>query len=101
GYQRRELWTDEGWRWRDRVQAEQPAYWRRQAGRGWLRRNFDIWVPLEDHLPVLHVNWYEADAYCRWAGRRLVTEAEWEMAASAEPASGGVSDRKRLFPWGD
>ena len=47
------------------------------------------------------MNWYEAEAYCAWAGRRLPTEAEWEMAASAEPFSGGVSARKRLFPWGD
>ena len=46
---------------------------------------------------MLHVNWYEADAYCRWSDRRLPTEFEWEMAASTEPDS----SRKRRFPWGD
>ncbi len=102
GYQRRELWHDEGWSWRESVGAEHPVYWRRAPGDGWLRRNFDAWVPLEPHRPVLHVNWYEASAYCRWAGRRLPTEIEWETAAAGEPApSGGLSERKRRFPWGD
>ena len=96
GYRRRQWWSDEGWRWRQEAAAEHPVYWERQAS-GWWRRDFDRWLPLEPHRPVLHVNWYEAEAYCRWSGRRLPTEAEWEAAAAVEPASG----RKRRFPWGD
>ena len=94
GYKRRELWSDEGWTWRETVNADHPVYWSFKDG-AWWRRNFDQLVPLEVRHPVLHVNWHEADAYCRWAGRRLPTEAEWEMAVS------GGSDRKRRFPWGD
>jgi iron(II)-dependent oxidoreductase len=103
GYQRSELWSEAGWRWRQSADAEHPVYWRQESTSRWLRRHFDQWVPLEDRIAVIHVNWYEADAYCRWAGRRLPTEAEWEMAASCEPSSDGcgINARKRVYPWGD
>ena len=102
GYRQRDLWSEAGWAWRDRVNAEQPIYWKRASDGGWLRRDFDRWVSLEPHRPVIHVNWYEADAYCRWADRRLPTEAEWELAASGEPGDvGRTNSRKRRFTWGD
>lgn len=102
GYERRELWSQSGWQWRESVNARHPVYWHAADGK-WLRRHFDQLLPLGNYMPVLHVNWYEADAYCRWAGRRLPSEVEWEMAACAEPTSDGlgITERKRRFPWGD
>src|SRR5215470_2977682 len=103
GYSRKELWSEPGWTSRDGIGAEHPVYWKPESAGRWLRRNFDHWVPLEPHRPVLHVNWWEAEAYCNWAGRRLPTELEWEVAASAAPKhfERELGDAKRRFPWGD
>jgi iron(II)-dependent oxidoreductase len=101
GYRQEELWSEDGWQWRQSINAEHPLHWQREASGRWLRRHFNQWVPLEPHRAVIHVNWYEADAYCRWAGRRLPTEAEWEVTAATEPDGHGLSRRKRRFPWGD
>jgi iron(II)-dependent oxidoreductase len=98
GYLQRRFWSEEGWRWREQTEAHHPVYWRCEAPGRWLRQDFDRWVPLELHRPVMHVNWYEADAYCRWAERRLPTEVEWEIAASFTDRRSG---QKRRFPWGD
>jgi iron(II)-dependent oxidoreductase len=95
GYRRSELWSEAGWRWREDANATQPIYWARRPPGGWQRRDFDRWLPLEPHRPVFHINWYEAEAYCRWAGRRLPTEAEWELAAV------GPATPKPRFPWGN
>jgi gamma-glutamyl hercynylcysteine S-oxide synthase len=95
GYRRRDLWHDTGWSFQRSEHLEHPLFWRR-AARGWERRRFGVWEPLPPDEPVCHVCWYEADAYARWAGGRLPTEAEWEKAAASAP--GG---RVRRFPWGD
>ena len=97
GYRNRPLWSEPGWAWRTENDASHPVYWTREGPGRWLRRDFDRWIALEPNRPVIHVNWYEADAYCRWAGRRLPTEAEWEAAA----AYNGAGKPKRRFPWGD
>jgi iron(II)-dependent oxidoreductase len=95
GYQRRAFWSEEGWRWRSAAAAEHPVYWIREQG-AWLERRFNEIEPLDPARPVMHVSFFEAEAYGRWAGRRLPTEAEWEYAAAYGPG-----EKKRRYPWGN
>jgi iron(II)-dependent oxidoreductase len=96
GYDDPRFWTPQGWDHRQRAGLIAPMTWRRDGGQ-WVRTAFGVTEPVAPAEPVLHVSWYEADAYARWAGRRLPTEAEWEKAARFDPATG----RSRRFPWGD
>jgi iron(II)-dependent oxidoreductase len=93
GYRDRRHWSEEGWAWRTAAEAEHPVHWTRNAS-AWNRRRFDATAPLEPHHPVIHVSWHEAEAYCRWAGRRLPTEEEWEVAAAGKAPL--TSDRANL-----
>ena len=96
GYDNPRWWTAAGWDHRQRAGLIAPLFWRRDGG-GWVRTRFGAAGPVPPAEPVLHVSWYEADAYAAWAGRRLPTEAEWEKAARFDPATG----RSRSFPWGE
>jgi gamma-glutamyl hercynylcysteine S-oxide synthase len=94
GYGRRELWSEEGWALREREGWERPLYWTADGG----ERRFDSIEPLAGELPVMHVSWFEADAYARWRGARLPTEAEWEHAASLFEPERGALDQLDFGP---
>lgn len=97
-YRNDALWSPGGLAWRNETGADGPAYWRRGVD-GWERRIDARWHPIDDTAvhPMVHLSWWEAQAWCTWAGRRLPTEAEWEIAATTGPD--GV--RRPWFPWGD
>jgi len=103
GYRVREYWSDAGWAWRDRLRAERPTYWQPKSDGAWTWRRYDRTEAVAPDAPVVFINWYEAEAWCRWARRRLPTEAEWEAAALGEPSADGksLSGVKRPWPWGD
>ena len=85
GYATPTLWVSDGWDWVRREGIEAPLYWRE----GGMRFGLDGLQPLDPAEPVSHISWYEADAYARWAGARLPTEAEWEAAAAGLDPDGG------------
>jgi gamma-glutamyl hercynylcysteine S-oxide synthase len=96
GYSTREYWSDAGWEWVQSSGAGAPKHWTWENGR-WMNRFMDRKGPVTPSHPVCHVCFYEAEAYARYAGKRLPTEAEWEAAASWDPDTG----TKREFPWGN
>ncbi|MFL6334684.1 MAG: SUMF1/EgtB/PvdO family nonheme iron enzyme [Pyrinomonadaceae bacterium] len=96
GYERREFWSEEGWASLEKEGWQCPLYWRREGGAWVERRMFEEGELRLDH-PVTGVSWFEAEAYAKFAGRRLPTEAEWERAAAWDESSG----TKRRYAWGD
>jgi iron(II)-dependent oxidoreductase len=96
GYERREFWSEEGRACLEKEGWWCPLYWRREGG-GWVERGMFEEGELRAEHPVTGVSWFEAEAYAKFAGKRLPTEAEWERAASWD-ASSGV---KRRYAWGD
>ncbi len=102
GYMQDQYWCDEGLAWKQLNKANHPGYWSADGTDQWLMRRFDQTIALPENEPVSHISWYEANAYCRWAGLRLPTELEWEVAALGEKASDGdLSTTKRRYPWGN
>jgi len=80
GYDNPLLWLADGWAWRQQQQNSQPLYWQQRDGEWWHYSLAGL-RPLQPEEPVCHINYYEADAYTQWAGKRLPTESEWEAAA--------------------
>ena len=103
GYGAREFWSEAGWAWRRKRNARRPVYWQSKQDGVWTVRRFREVEPLAPHAPVVFVTWFEAEAWCHWAGRRLPSEAEWEAAAIGEATSNGarLADTRRRWPWGD
>ncbi|NNM53277.1 MAG: ergothioneine biosynthesis protein EgtB [Spirochaetales bacterium] len=97
GYQDPQYWLAEGWDWCQKSKRTQPLYWRKQDGK-WYE--FTLWGlgELDPVRPVVHVGYFEADAFARWAHARLPTEAEWENAAQSVPLTGHFADSGEYHP---
>jgi len=97
GYHRPELWLSNGWATVRASNWEAPIYWERTAD-GWTEFTLAGQNPLELESPVTHVSYYEADAFARWAGARLPTEPEWEIAAANTPVDGAFVESENYHP---
>ena len=97
GYRRPELWLSDGWATVQSERWECPLYWSNVDG-GWQEFTLAGPSPVNPAQPVCHLSYYEADAFARWAGGRLPTEAEWEVAASPLTVTGNFLDQTRLHP---
>lgn len=97
GYERPEFWLSLGWVTRTEQRWEAPLYWEKRAG-DWFCFTLSGLRPLEPAEPVCHVSYFEADAYARWAGARLPSEAEWEVASADLPLAGNFAERSEFHP---
>ena len=100
GYGRSEFWLSDGWATIREQGWESPLYWIREAEE-WSVFTLSGRRPLNAAEPVCHLSFYEADAFARWAGKRLPTEVEWETAAEDAPISGNFADRGHFHPCAD
>jgi len=96
GYERTALWSEAGRRWLSESGVNAPKYWSRDGDR-WKNRTMDLETEIDPARPVCHVCFHEAEAFAKWASKRLPTEFEWEAAAAWDPSS----RRARDYPWGD
>lgn len=101
GYQRSELWLADGWSLIQQQGWRAPLYWRPGENSEWQTMGLAGLQPLEPSAPVCHVSFYEADAFARWAGARLPSEAEWEVAAADEALRGNFLESDLLQPCAD
>lgn len=100
GYARPELWLSEGWAARTQGEWLAPLYWEHDAHGGWVRFSLGGVAPVDPNEPLCHVSYYEADAFARWAGARLPTEAEWEIAAATPSSAGAFAEGRAFVPSG-